>query len=310
MLTLTACQSKPPVPKGLFHVVLQTDWYPQPEHGGFYEAQREGLYQAQGLDVEILPGGPGIIGSQMIATNQAQFAMSSSDAVLVDVARGIPEVAIAATMQHDPQAVMVHAESPVHTFADLNGRTIAVKPGSIWFQYLVKRFHLDRIREIPATFSVASFVEDPEYIQQAFVTSEPFFAEHAGSPVRSLLISSTEYQPYRVSITSREFLRDHPQIVAKFVKASNQGWIDYLRNPAATDAEIKTLNPAMRTDQMNYSIQTLKSDHFIDGANTPEEHIGHMTVDRWTTTYRQLVDLGVIAHPFDPGTAYTLRFNP
>ena len=37
-------------------VVLQTDWYPQPEHGGFYTALVNGSYEEEGLDVTIQPG--------------------------------------------------------------------------------------------------------------------------------------------------------------------------------------------------------------------------------------------------------------
>jgi NitT/TauT family transport system substrate-binding protein len=59
------------------------------------------------------------------------------------------------------------------------------------------------VREIPATYSVANFLQDPGYIQQIFVTSEPFFARQAGVPVRTLLISETGYNPYRVLVTSR-----------------------------------------------------------------------------------------------------------
>ena len=53
-----------------------------------------------------------------------------------------PLIAIGATMQHDPQGIMVHADSPVHTFADLEGHTVAVKPGSTWFAYLVEAIQL------------------------------------------------------------------------------------------------------------------------------------------------------------------------
>lgn len=306
---LSGCHSKA-VPNGLTHVVFQTDWYPQPEMGGFYEAQLKGLYRAQGLDVEILPGGPSIIGAQQVATGAAQFGMSSSDAVLVDNARGIPEVAVAATMQQDPQAVMVHENSPVHSFADLNGHSVAVKPGSIWFQYLVKRYNLNEVRETPATYSVANFVSDPNYIQQAFVTSEPFFARKAGAPARTLLISSTEYQPYRVFMTSRSFLAEHPEVVQKFVTASMEGWKEYLADPSMVDAALHHLNPAMSQEQMQYSIETLKAGHFIDGAGTPDSHLGHFTDARWKTTYQQLVDLKVIPHTFDPATAYTTKFAP
>lgn len=308
---LSACKSKQAAaPGGLFPIVFQTDWYPQPEHGGFYQAQLEGLYKAEGLDVTIAPGGPFVIGDQQVAMGAAQFSMGSSDQVMVRVSQGLPLVAVAATMQQDPQALILHEESPVHTFEQLDGHSIAAKPGSIWFQYLVKRYNLTHVREIPATFSIANFLEDPNYIQQAFVTSEPFIAQQHGAKVKTMLISATGYQPYRVIFTSKQFVQEHPEIVAKFVKASMQGWKNYLANPSLVDGELSRLNPNMSPEQMKFSIDTLRSNHFIDGAGTPESHLGHFTPERWATTYKQLVELKVTAAPIDPSTAYTLQFNP
>jgi len=307
---LTACNSKPAPANGLFPIVFQTDWYPQPEMGGFYQAQLEGLYKSAGLDVKIVPGGPMVIADQQVASGAAQFGMGSSDQQLVAVSRGLPLVSVAATMQHDPQALMLHEESPIHSFEQLDGKTIAVKPGSIWFQYLVKRYNLTHVREVPATYSVATFLNDPAYIQQCFVTSEPFTVQQHGAKARTMLIGGTGYQPYRVFFTSRQFPAAHPDIVAKFVQASIQGWKDYLADPTRTDAELSKLNPAMSAAQMQFSVDTLKSGHFIDGDGTPNSHLGHFTAERWATTYRQLVDLHVIANPIDPTTAYTLQFNP
>jgi NitT/TauT family transport system substrate-binding protein len=311
LTVFTACKPKQPAAaNGLFPIVFQTDWYPQPEHGGFYQAQLEGLYKAEGLDVKIVPGGPFVIGDQQVATGAAQFAMGSSDQMLVRVSQGLPLVAVAATMQQDPQALMLHEDSPVRTFEQLDGHTIAAKPGSIWFQYIVKRYNLAHVREIPATFSIANFLQDPGYIQQAFVTSEPFTAQQHGAKVRTMMISATGYQPYRVFFTSKQFLAEHPEIVAKFVKASIQGWKNYLADPTMVDAELSKLNPNMSPEQMKYSIDTLRAGHFIDGAGKPDEHLGHFTPERWATTYKQLVDLKVTAAPIDPATAYTLQFNP
>lgn len=308
---LTACKSKPAdTPNGLFPITFQADWYPQPEIGGFYQAQLQGLYKAEGLDVKIVPGGPFVIGDQQVATGSAQFAMGSSDAMLVRVSQGLPLVAVAATMQQDPQALMLHEDSPVHTFEQLDGHTIAAKPGSIWFQYLVKRFNLTHVREIPATYSIANFLQDPGYIQQAFVTSEPFTAGQHGAKVRTMLISTTGYQPYRVFFTSKQFLAEHPEIVGKFVKASIQGWKNYLADPTMVNAEIAKLNPNMSPEQMKFSTDTLKSNHFIDGEGTPQSHLGHFEAERWATTYKQLVDLKVTSAPIDPTAAYTLQFNP
>ncbi len=79
-----------------------------------------------------------------MAAGGAQFGLGSSDKTLESVSDGQPMVAVAATMQRDPQGIMVRKDSPIHTFADLNGHTVAVKAGSTWFEYLVKRYQLNQ----------------------------------------------------------------------------------------------------------------------------------------------------------------------
>jgi NitT/TauT family transport system substrate-binding protein len=296
---------------GLTPVTLQTDWYPQPEHGGFYDAQIRGYYKEEGLDVTILPGGPYVNSDSQLSVGTTQFAMRSSDNVLQAISNGVPIVAVAATMQRDPQAVMVHQNSPVHSFQDLDGHAVAIRLGlSTWFDYLVKRYQLKNVREIPATYSVANFLQDPTYIQQIFVTSEPFFARQAGVPVRTLLISETGYNPYRVFVTSRSFLQQHPDIVAKFVRASLRGWRDYLKNPDDVNAVIAKLNPAMSVPQMQFSYEALRDQHFIAGDAPDGADLGKLDPARWNRMYQQLLDLKVIQNPFDPSIAYTLQFLP
>ena len=289
-------------------VVLQTDWYPQPEHGGFYTALVNGSYEEEGLDVTIQPGSQYSIPDQLVASGAAQFGMGSSDRTLESVGDGQPLVAVAATMQSDPQGIMVRKESPIHSFADLEGHTVAVKPGSTWFQYLVKRYRLGNVHEIPATMSVANFVADRQYIQQAFVTSEPFFAQKAGIETRVLLTRDAGYKPYRVMFTSRDFLRGHPDVVAKFVRASVRGWRGYLRDPRPAHAAIAKLNPALNADWMQFSWHALDDGHFVIGDDPQVTQLGQMTSERWTTMYQQLLDLGVIKKPFDAATAFTLEF--
>jgi NitT/TauT family transport system substrate-binding protein len=295
---------------GLTPVTLQTDWYPQPEHGGFYDAQIRGYYKDEGLDVTIRPGGPYVNAEQQVSVGEAQFAMGSSDRVLQAVGNGEPIVAVAATMQRDPQALMLHQDSPVKSFQDLDGHAVAIKLGATWFSYLVQRYHLKNVREIPATYSVANFMQDPGYIQQIFVTSEPFFARQAGAQVRTMLISETGYNPYRVMFTSRAFLQQHPEIVAKFVRASLRGWRDYLTHPDDINAAIGKLNPALSVPQMQFSYQGLRDQHFIAGDDPSGAELGQFTPARWTSMYQQLLDLKVIEKPFDPAIAYTLQFLP
>lgn len=306
MLTAAGCHRSST--SALTKIILQADWYPQPEHGGFYTALVKGYYKDAGLDVTIQPGGPYVSQEQQVAVGAAQMGMSSSDRILESVADGQPLVAVAATMQHDPQGIMVREDSPVHSFGDLNGHTVAVKTGSTWWQFIEKKYQLTDVHEIPAMMNVANFVADPNYIQQAFATSEPFFAQQAGIATRVILTSDAGYSPYRVMFTTRDFLQGHTEAVGNFVAASIKGWREYLNDPAPANAAIIKLNPALNAQWMEFTWEKMRDGHFVAGEDPSGTQLGKMEPARWDTMYKQLTDLKVIDKQFDPATAYTLQF--
>jgi NitT/TauT family transport system substrate-binding protein len=302
------CQHQTPAETGLTKVILQADWYPQPEHGGFFTALVEGYYKEEGLDVTIQPLGPYLSVEKQLSSGAAQFGMGSSDKTLEGIADGQPLVAVAATLQRDPQGVMVRKNSPIHSFGDLNGHTVAIKTGSTWWEYIAKRYQLNNVHEVPSMMNVANFVADPDYVQQAFATSEPYFAQKEGVETRVLLTSDAGYNPYRVMLTTREFLAQHPDVVGKFVRASLRGWREYLNDPGPAHAAISKLNPALTPDWMQFSWKALRDGHFVAGDDPSGAQIGQMDPKRWQSMYEQLLDLKVIEKTFDPSTAYTLQF--
>ena len=230
-----------------------TDWYPQAEHGGYYNALVRGYYADAGLDVTILPGNPRDTAERRVATGDAQLGMSSSDAVLIAHEHGLSLEAVTTTLQHDPQAIMVHADSPVKTLADLSHHRVSVATGIPWFRYVVSKYHLQGVQEIPLTYTVANFVHDPTYIQQAFVTSEPYFVRQQGVEPRLLPIRESGFDSYRVLMTTRDFAAANPALVRRFVEASLRGWSEYLKDPAAANAEILKRNPEMTKGQLTSS---------------------------------------------------------
>jgi NitT/TauT family transport system substrate-binding protein len=287
------------------------DWYPQAETGGYIHALVHNYYKDAGLDVEIVPASPGIPGANEIITGAADLAMGQGDQVLVSASQGLPLVSVMATMQHDPKAVLVHDESPVKNFSDLDGHAVAVLPGSSWFLYITKKYNLTRIREIRMSFGVANFLHDPNYIQESFVTSEPFFCAQHGVKVRSLLVKDTGCDPYRVIFTTRKMIGSDPAAVQAFVSASIKGWQQYLIDPAATDAEIKRRNPQMTQAQLDYSRGALISYHFIDGDSTKGDAVGKLDPARMEAQYKILRDLKVIATDYDYTQSFTTQFcNP
>ncbi len=306
---LAGCHGGPSLSEnGLTPVRLQLDWYPQPELGGFYTAQMLGYYKAEGLDVSILPLPQYGSVAQIVATGKAEFGLGSSVDILEWDSNGLPLLAAAATMQHDPQAVMVHADSTIRDFRDLDGHTIAAQTGALWLKYVIALYKLRNVREIPSTRSIANFLADPGYVQQIFVTSEPFFANQAGAKVRTMLISSSGYDPYRVQFTTRDFAARNPDIVAKFIRANIRGWQEYLRDPGPTNALLLKLNPALNPAQEAYTTQALRDGGFITGDAGKNEQVGKMSVARWQATCDQLKSLGIVQASFDPATAYSLQF--
>ena len=65
---VAACQAAAPTQAPLTAVELQLQWEPQAQFAGYFAADKEGYYAAEGLDVEILRGGaeiiPQVVGSE------------------------------------------------------------------------------------------------------------------------------------------------------------------------------------------------------------------------------------------------------
>jgi len=80
VLFLTGCRHHTvSTHNGIASVRLQLDWYPQPEHGGFYTALNLGYYKAEGLDVTISPLPQyGSVG-QLVATGKADIGLARMD---------------------------------------------------------------------------------------------------------------------------------------------------------------------------------------------------------------------------------------
>lgn len=291
-------------------VVLQSDWFPQAEHGGYYQALAKGFYAEAGLDVEIWPGGPGSGIKLKVARGDAQFGMLRSDDLILANARGMPLVIVAATMQHDPQALMVHADSPVKTFQDLDGRAVIGNVGMAWFPYLEKKYNI-RIERRQNTYGLGEFLANPATIQQCMVTSEPFFAQQNGRPVRTLTLSSAGYDCYHALFTRRDFIREAPGVVRAFVAASIRGWRDYLESsPAPADAIILKRNPQMTQALLEFSRTEMLRHGFVRGDPARREEIGGLSSARLREQAETLLSLKILEAPVAVESFATTEFLP
>jgi NitT/TauT family transport system substrate-binding protein len=283
--------------KPLLKVGFQLDWFPSAEHGGHFEALVKNYYRDAGLDVTIVPGGPGASGMQKIAMGQIEFAMGRSDDVILAVHHGLPLLIVGAQMQHDPQAILVHEESPVKTFRDLDGKSVMAAPGSNWIAFLQSRYGI-HFGIFPLDFGLARFMADKNFIQQCFISNEPYYVGLQGMKTRALLIADGGYDPYRVIFTSQTFAREHPEAVRAFLAASARGWMEFLHGDATeAGARIQRESPTQTPPLIAYSIAAMKSYRLVEGDPAKGERIGLITPARLQGMVQTLVQLQVLPEP-------------
>jgi NitT/TauT family transport system substrate-binding protein len=300
--------------RALDSVTFGTNWKAEPEHGGFYQAVATGIYFKYGLDVTIRPGGPQVNHAQLLAAGRIDFNMGGNVFEAFNyVQNDVPMVVVAAIFQKDPQILMAHPDQGFETLADLKDHPILISQDArtTFWEWLKARYGYTDEQIRPYTFNPAPFLADPEAIQQGYLTSEPFAIERvAGFTPKVFLLADAGYDTYSTTIeTSWQLVRDHPDLVQRFVNASIEGWYSYLYgDPGPGNALIRQDNPEMTGDQIAYSIAKLKEYGIADSREALELGIGAMTDQRWRNFFSFAADAGLYSKDLDLAKAYTLQF--
>ena len=161
----------------------------------------------------------------------------------------------------------------------------------------------------PYTFNLQPFFADPNIAQQAFASSEPFQAMQKGVKANFFLLADDGYPPYTGAITTtQETVAKRPDVVARFVKATMEGWKSYLENPAPANEIIKKENPNMTDAQIAFGLQRMKEMKVVTGGEAAKNGIGAMSDERWKKTADFMVSYGLLKPATDYKKAYTLEF--
>jgi NitT/TauT family transport system substrate-binding protein len=286
-----------------------TNWFAEAEHGGFYQAKATGLYDKAGLDVDIQMGGPQVNGIQLLGGGDADIIVSYDIQVLDSLSKGLPAVAIGAVNQFDLQGIMAHTDMP--SLAALKGKKVLVASTaySTFWPWLKLKYGFTDEQAGAYTFNLQPFYLDPTLAQQGYVTAEPFEAQKHGVKTKFFLFADDGYPPYSTTlVTTKPYIDKNGDVVAKFVKATMQGWKDYLANPAAGNKLIKEANPKEEDDQISYSIARFKALKCITGGDAATQGIGIMTEPRWQKTRDFMVATKMMKPAAPWKTAFTTQF--
>ena len=295
-------------------VSFGTNWLPEAEHGGFFQAVADGTYKRYGLDVTIVPGGPNDNNRMLLIAGKLDFFMAANTLMSFDaVANNVPLVTIAAIFQKDPQVFLTHPESKITKLEQLKPLTLFVSKEGIssYFQWLKSEYGFSEAKLRPYTFNPQPFIATAQSAMQGYVTSEPFAVEKAAKfKPGIILLADYGFNTYSTLIETRRELTDKkPDLVQRFVDASIIGWYNYLYGDNAPgNALIKKLNPEMTDELLAFSVGKMKEYGIVDSGDTLRDGIGAMSDERATSFFDKMVRAGVVKSGLDVKRAYTLQF--
>ncbi|MGD8193122.1 ABC transporter substrate-binding protein [Herbiconiux sp. P18] len=256
-------------------LTLQTSWIPLVQFGGSYVADKEGYYTENGVDVDILPGGPDVDSMAAVVSGQADIGMGNADTVARANEQGADLVIVAAGFQKNPLAILSSPDKPIATPADMEGMKIGVPAGDEAAQEaLLAANDVDasKVTSVPVGFDVAPLVSGEVDGLWVFYSEQPIAYEEAtGKPGTVFLTADYGLDIYaQVYAVTRESLQDDTKRAAieGFLKGEIKGWQDYVADP--TEAVDLTVNDYAKDGGLTVEEQTKQAQLQMDLLVTDE----------------------------------------
>ncbi|OGR39855.1 MAG: ABC transporter substrate-binding protein [Desulfovibrionales bacterium GWA2_65_9] len=132
LTVLTLCAALPARAGEQKRAALALQWQPQAQFAGFYVAKEKGFYTEAGVDLTIIPGGPDVVASKLLASGRAQFAtmfLATGIERRAGAGRnkdGLPVVLLAQLVQRSALMLITRADSAIRTPQDLDGKRVGL----------------------------------------------------------------------------------------------------------------------------------------------------------------------------------------
>ena len=324
-------------------IVIQTDWFPESEHGAMYEMVGDdytldignmvtsGSLMAggvdTGIDIEVRAGGPAIgfaAGSaQMYVDTNITFAYVSMDEAVI--LRGdTPTLSVVAPLEKNPQIIQWDPETypDVESVADLGelGVIINVFAGGTFIDVFVNEGVLsaDQIDPSYNGSPIRFIAEDGAIAQQGFASESPYsyevVYEEWQKPIAFELIHDAGLRIYSQTLAIRPaVLEELRPCMEMFVPIVQQSVLDFVADPARTNAII--VDVVERLDSFweyspelaEFSVEAQKEYGLV--GNGPDDTVGNFDLDRIAEVIAKISAAGFEVDPsLQPSDIVTNEF--
>ncbi len=312
------------------NIVIQSDWFPEPEHGMAYnligaggeQDASNGVYsgplQAKYADrfttsevpnIEVRAGGP-FLGDQLVTQlsfldDDITFAFQSNDQG-IQFSQDFPMLAVMAPLEINPQVLLFDPDeydfSSISEVADSDATVLAFSDQSTWVKFFVGTGQIRQEQLDPSySGSAARFLTEDNIMSQAFVSNEVYKYENViegwQKPIGWLLMHDSGYEIYSQPMVIRADRKaELDECLKVMVPIFQQAAIDYITTDWGPVNEMLT---TYVTDMASFwlldeGINTAAVEIMLDlgiVGNGPDSTLGNFDLDRVQRTIDQLLPI-------------------
>jgi len=280
--------------QGLEMVNLQLRWHHQFQFAGYYAALEQGYYREAGLDVRIHAGAPGRTPVDEVLSGRAQYGEANSE-LLYQRLMGKPLVALASIFQHSPSILLARSDSGILSPQDMEGKKVMligdITDADFQAMFQNEGVALATLQIQPSSYNIEDLVTGKTDAFNAYLTNEPYYLQQRRVPY-------TIIDPRRYGVdfysdilfTTEQELRDHPDRVQAFRKATLKGWEYAMDHPdLIIDLLIDKYGVTKSRAHLIYEATAMR------GLILPDLiEIGHMNPSRWRHMADTFVKVGMV----------------
>lgn len=105
------------------------DWFVNPDHAPLVVAQASGAFERAGLDVELIAPADPSAPPRLVAAGQADIAITYQPSLYQQAAEGLPVARFGTLVAQPLNSLVVLADGPITTLAELEGKTVGYSVG-------------------------------------------------------------------------------------------------------------------------------------------------------------------------------------
>ncbi|MCA2013615.1 ABC transporter substrate-binding protein [Cereibacter sphaeroides] len=283
------------------HVAVALDWTLNTNHIGMVVAQDRGLYEAAGLEVELLPYSD-TSSTALLAAGAVDFAYMTSLGFLSARAGGADITALWVTMQHETGRLVYNSDNAEITRpADLTGKVYAGF-GSQWEQALISTM-IETDGGTPEWDTVTLGTGAYEALATGAVdfTLEVVTWEGVNSELLGRRQSAFAFADYGIPDQQSGYigaqsalLETNPALIERFMRATQEGYAWAADHPQEAAALMLAAGDFPNPALVEGSMQAIVEGGYLRDGDTP---VGQIDPARIARMAQFLFDSGVLRGP-------------